>query len=187
VPRFARLLLVAVLLAAVLLAGKAARAQAPAPPAPAAPASPDANVANKEIVRHYLQILSGGTLDALDQVVGPDFADRTPGVPGNLHGPDTIRDSQRRARELFQDIRYIVDDLIAEGDRVAARYTVRAIRKGNGGSGKPVEVTGITIFRIADGKIRETWVVNDQIELFHQLGFTIQPPKTEPAKPASPP
>ncbi|HEY0512660.1 MAG TPA: insulinase family protein, partial [Thermoanaerobaculia bacterium] len=90
-PRFARLLLVAVLLAAVLLAGKAARAQAPAPPAPAAPASPDANVANKEIVRHYLQILSGGTLDALDQVVGPDFADRTPGVPGNLHGPDTIR------------------------------------------------------------------------------------------------
>jgi ketosteroid isomerase-like protein len=192
VPRFARLLLVAVLLAAVLPA--AARAQAPAPsaaPAPPAPGSPDANVAtndaNKEIVRHYLQILSGGTLDALDQVVGPDFADRTPGVPGNLHGPDTIRDSQRRARELFQDIRYTVDDLIAEGDRVAARYTVRAVRKGNGGSGKPVEVTGITIFRIADGKIRETWVVNDQIELFHQLGFTIQPPKTEPSKPASPP
>jgi predicted ester cyclase len=178
------------LLLGFLLAG-VAFAQAPAASAPPSTSAPesrpaDSPDANKALIRRYFQILGGGTLADLDQVVGSDFIDRTPGAPANLLGPEVIRASQRRARELFEDIRYGVEDLIAEGDRVAARYTVRATRKGAGGGGKPVEVTGITLFRIAGGKVREAWIVNDQIELFRQLGFTLQPPKAEPP-PAAPP
>jgi ketosteroid isomerase-like protein len=158
----------------LLLAALPALAQAPASPAPDTPEG------NKAVVRHYLQILSGGTLDDLDQVIGPDFVDRTPGSTVGVQGPAVIRESQRRARELFQDIRYTVDDVVAEGDRVAARYTVRATQKGGG---KAVEVIGITLFRLAAGKIRETWIVNDQIELFRQLGFTLRPPQAEAPKP----
>jgi predicted ester cyclase len=150
-------------------------------PAPE-PGSPEAN---KAVVSHYLQILGGGSLYELDQVIGSDFLDRTPGAP-KTQGPNSIRDSQKRARELFEGIRYKVGDLVAEGDRVAALYTVRATRKAEGGAGKPVEVIGITLFRIADGKIRETWIVNDQLELFSQLGFTIQPPGGAPSKPVPP-
>ena len=171
-----RLLLLLLLLLAFPLA-----AQEPAP----APA-PNTPEANKEVVRRYLQILGGGALDQLDQVLGPDFVDRTPGAAPNVYGPEAIRQSQRKARDLFQDIHYAVDDLIAEGDRVAARYTVRATRKGNGAAGLPVQVIGVTFFRIADGKIREAWIVNDQIELFRQLGFTIRPPQTETPKPPKP-
>jgi predicted ester cyclase len=184
-----RLRTVLLLLAALLLAGGAARAQESAPSTPStspAPPAQDTPEANKALVRHYLQILSGGTLADLDQVVGADFADRTPGVPGDVYGPEAIRASQRRARELFENIRYNLEDLIAEGDRVAARYTVRATRKGAGLGGKPVEVTGVTLFRIAAGKIREAWIVNDQIELFRQLGFTLQPPQAGKSKPAPP-
>lgn len=126
--------------------------------------------ANKALVRRYLEILSGGDLAALGEVVSPDFADRTPGAPA-AKGPQSIQETQRRARDLFRDIRYTLDDLIAEDDRVLARYTVRAHR-----SGKPVEVMGMTLFRIEGGKIREAWVVNDQIELFRQLGYTLLPP-----------
>lgn len=168
-----------VLLALLLAPLSAALAQAPAPASPA----PDGLEANKAVVRHYLQILSGGTLDELEQVIGPDFVDRTPGTAAGVQGPAAIRESQRRARELFQDIRYAVADVVAEGDRVAARYTVRAMQKGGG---KAVEVMGITLFRLAAGKIRETWIVNDQIELFHQLGFTLRPPQGESPKPATP-
>jgi ketosteroid isomerase-like protein len=170
----------ALLLAALLILPLAspALAQEPAPE----PGSPEAN---KAVVRRYLQVLGGGSLDDLDQVIGPDFVDRTPGAP-KVQGPSAIRDSQKRARELFEGIRYSVGDLVAEGDRVAALYTVRATRKGAKAEGKPVEMIGITLFRIADGKIRETWIVNDQLELFHQLGFTIQPPRTEPSKPPPP-
>jgi predicted ester cyclase len=170
----------------LLAAALPALAQAPAPPSSPTPPAPDSPEANKTVVRHYLQILSGGALDELDQVIGPDFVDRTPGSATGVQGPDAIRESQRRARELFQDIRYSVADVLAEGDRVAARYTVRAKQKGSGGGGKQVEVLGITLFRLAAGKIRETWIVNDQIELFRQLGFTLRPPAEAP-KPSTPP
>jgi ketosteroid isomerase-like protein len=133
--------------------------------------------ANKTLVRRYLEILSGGVLEKLDEVIAPDFVDRTPGAATQTRGPEAIRESQRRARELFQDIRYTVEDLIAEGDRVAVRYTVHATRIGAGGAGKPVEVTGVTLLRIADGRIREAWIINDQIELFRQLGYTLLPPQ----------
>jgi len=166
-----------------LLAAAAASGQAPAAPAVDTPEG------NQAVVRRYFQILGGGALADLDQVIGGDFVDRTPGTPGDVHGPEAIRASQRRARELFENVRYTVDDLFADGDRVAARYTVRATRKGAGGGGKPVEVTGATLFRLAGGKVREAWIFNDQIELFRQLGFTLQPPpsSTTPPTPPKPP
>lgn len=169
-----------------LFAAAGASGQAPATPATPAADTPEGNQA---VVRRYFQILGGGALADLDQVIGADFVDRTPGTPGDVHGPEAIRASQRRARELFENVRYTVDDLFADGDRVAARYTVRANRKGAAGGGKPVEVTGATIFRLAGGKVREAWIFNDQIELFRQLGFTLQPPPSAqtPKTPSRPP
>lgn len=173
------------LAALVFLLAMPALAQEPAP-------SPGNGMdANKALVRRYIEgVLSDGKLELLDELVSPEFVDRTPGAPPQTRGPEVIRESQKRAHDLFQDIRYTLDDLIAEGDRVVARYTVRATRKPPEGSdqGKPIEVTGITIFKIADGKILETWIVNDQIELFRQLGFTLTPPKQESQpKPQPPP
>lgn len=152
--------------------------------------APSATDANKTLVQRYIgEILAGGRLDLLADFVSPDFVDRTPGAPAGVRGPELIRESQARARELFQDIQYTIDDLIAEGDRVVARYTVKATRKSGDGAegGRPIRVTGVTLFQIADGKIRETWIVNDQIELFRQLGYTLTPPKQEPQPKPQPP
>lgn len=161
------------LLAAALLAAAPVLAQAPQAGGPEA---------NKALAQRYFDILSAGSLASLDQVIAADFADRTPGA-GSTRGPEAIRETQSRARQLFEGIRYTVQDLLAEGDRVAARYTVHAQRKG----GKSVEVTGVTLFRIAGGKIQEAWIFNDQIELFRQLGYTLLPPPVEPEKPAPKP
>lgn len=149
-------------------------ASAPAPQAAAA----DPMGANKDLVRRYLsEVLSAGKLDVLDQLLAPDFVDSTPGAPKDIRGPEVIRASQARARKIFPEVSYTVEDLIAEGDKVAARYTVRATGRSDSGPGPKVEVTGITIFRIAEGKIRETWIINDQIEMFLQLGYSLQPPQ----------
>lgn len=135
--------------------------------------------ANKALVRRYLaEVLSAGRLDQLEQFLAPDFVDSTPGAPRDVRGPELVRSAQQNARELFPEVEYKVDDLIAEGDKVVARYTVRATSKATETApGRPIEVTGITVFRIADGKIRETWIVNDQVEMFLQLGYTLQPPQ----------
>ena len=135
--------------------------------------------ANKALVRRYLdEVLSAGRLDQLDQLLAADFVDSTPGAPKDVRGPEVVRAAQQRGREIFPKVEYKVEDLIAEGDKVVARYTVRATSHGSDSSpGRPIEVTGVTIFRIADGKIREAWIVNDQIEMFLQLGYTLQPPQ----------
>lgn len=135
--------------------------------------------ANKALVRRYLsEILSAGRLELLDQLLAPDFVDSTPGAPRDVRGPQLVRTAQERAREIFPEVEYKVEDLIAEGDKVVARYTVRATSRSTGSSpGHPIEVTGITVFRIADGKIHETWIVNDQVEMFLQLGYTLEPPR----------
>lgn len=164
-----------------LLAALPAAGQESAPPG-----SPEAN---KTLVRRYLEeVLTAGRFALLDELISPDFVDRTPGSPAEGRGPEVIRESQRRARQLFENVRYTVEDLVAEGDRVAARYTVRATRKATGeDEARRIEVIGITMFRLAGGKIQEAWIVNDQIELFRQLGFTLTPAPKEPEKPKTPP
>ncbi|HEX4966864.1 MAG TPA: ester cyclase [Thermoanaerobaculia bacterium] len=140
--------------------------------------------AGKAVVRRYFEALSGGDLKKLDDVIAPNFTDRTPGNPNRTRGPGAIRDTQAKAHEIFADITYTVDDLLAEGDQVAARYTVRARHKG---TGKAIEVTGASFFRVAGGRIQEGWIINDQIELFRQLGYTLAPPKGPPPAATPPP
>ena len=150
-------------------------------PAAAQPVpAPDPLQANKALVRRYIEeVLSANRLEKLDEMLGPDFKDSTPGALGSETGPNIIREAQGRIRSLFPTVQYQVDDLVAEGDKVVARYTVRAATKEEEGiPSQKVEISGMTLFRIADGKIREVWIINDQMELYRQLGFTIQPPES---------
>jgi predicted ester cyclase len=145
-----------------------------------APAPPDPLQANKALVRRYIEeVLTANKLEKLDEMLGPDFTDSTPGALGAETGPDIIRAAQGRIRALFPTVQYQIDDLLAEGDKVLARYTVRAAtREEEGIPSQKVEIAGMTLFRIAGGRIREVWILNDQMELYRQLGFTIQPPES---------
>jgi predicted ester cyclase len=142
--------------------------------------APDPLQANKALVRRYIEeVLSGNRMEKLDEMLGADFTDSTPGAQGGETGPNIIRAAQGRIRALFPTVQYQIDDLVAEGDKVLARYTVRAAtREEEGIPSQKVEITGMTLFRIAEGKIREVWIINDQMELYRQLGFTIQPPES---------
>ena len=152
-----------ILLLLLLLVAAIASAQ----PAPA----PNPLEGNKALVRRYIEeILSANRMEKLEEMLGRES------------GPDIIRAAQERIRFLFPTVQYEINELVAEGDKVVARYTVRAATKEEEGvPSQKVEITGMTLFRIAEGRIREVWIINDQIELYRQLGFTIQPP--ESAKP----
>jgi predicted ester cyclase len=179
--RSSRALVPAVLLLALALPGRAQEA----PPAPADPLA-----GNKAVVRRYIEeVLSGGDLKVLDQLVAPDYVDSSPSAEAG-HGPEAIRAAQARVRALFRDIHYRIDQLIAEGDKVVARYTVQAIRQEDkevdaGDAGREIGISGMTIFRMAGGRIAETWTINDQLTMFRQLGYVLTPPKEQ--KPAAQP
>lgn len=79
-----------------------------------------------------------------------------------------------RGHESFDNWRFEIHDLIAEGDRVVSRIVMRATSKaeflGMAPTGKELEVSGITIHRIADGKIVERWGNWNTIGMLQQLG-----------------
>jgi predicted ester cyclase len=163
----------------LLLVAVAASAQAPAP---------DPVAANKDLVRRYIsEVLTANRVDRLDEMLAPDFKDNTPGLLTGEAGPVVIRKAQERIRSVFPTVEYVIDDLIGEGDKVVVRYTVNAATKeAEGAPSHKVSITGMTIFRVSGGRIRETWIINDQVELYRQLGFTLQPPAETPAGPPAP-
>ena len=150
----------------------------------AKPAPADHRKENKAVVRRYLlDVLGGAHPDEVADLVSKTYVDRTPlAIEGR--GPDVVRKSQIKIHEVFAKVEYLVQELIAEDDRVVARYVVQATPRIRGGAlpAQPVVINGITIFKLAGGKIQETWIMNDQLNMLRQLGFTVTPlPPEAPA------
>ncbi|WP_257385799.1 ester cyclase [Tahibacter caeni] len=82
-------------------------------------------------------------------------------------------------REAFPDLKITVDKQVAEGDLVAVRWTARGTNTGTGNgipaTGRAVQTTGTTLFRVADGQIAEEWTCADSLGLMRQLGMLAKP------------
>jgi predicted ester cyclase len=114
-------------------------------------------------------------LATLDQFVAPNAVNHT--VPTGLpQGPSQFLGLYLNA---FPDVNVTVEDLLADGDKVIARVSVRGTQQGAFGSihprGKPITVTAINIFRIANGKMVEHWGLADRLSALQQLGV-VPPP-----------
>jgi steroid delta-isomerase-like uncharacterized protein len=117
---------------------------------------------NKDIARRVYEIISAGNFDRAEEIVdasAPDNELLAGDPPAKLI--DTFKETFSEAREAFPDMRVTVEDLIAEGDKVTARVTMRGTHQGEfqgiAPTGKRVEVEAIDMFRINDGKIVEHW------------------------------
>src|SRR5215212_9016425 len=90
-------------------------------------------------------------------------------------------------RQGFPDVISAIEDLIAEGDKVVARWRSRATHKGEymgiPPTGKEVEFTGISFYRIERGKIAESWNIEDKLGLMRQIGAFPEPEQSEEASP----
>ena len=128
---------------------------------------------NKKIVRRYQEIYNNNDLDALSEVVSEDLL--TPKImAGIATGFEGAKAAHRIMLAGFPDYQTVIDDLIAEDDKVVARIIMSGTNTGSfmgiPPTGKPVSFTGIYIARIADGKIVEHWGEEDSVSLLQQLG-----------------
>jgi len=135
---------------------------------------------NKSILRRYFD--EGpykGDLSAADELLAPDFALHIP-LP-SAPGIQGMNDVITACRAAFEHLNVTVEDMVAEGDKVAARFTARGIHKGAFMSlpptGKSITMTGIEIFRVENGQIAELWGEANLLGLMQQLG--ILPPLGE--------
>ena len=128
---------------------------------------------NKTIVRKvFEEIQSQGNLALVDELVASDYVGHTP--PADIHGPEGAKQFDMMLRAAFPDIQVTVEDQIAEGDKVATRWTCRGTHKGQfqgmPPTGEQMTMSGMTIFRIANGKLVEGWNNPDLLGMLQQLG-----------------
>ena len=128
----------------------------------------------KLIARRVLEEPWTGNFDVIDEFVAPDYVGHDSAEPEPIRGPDGIREFIERYRSAFGGARLTVDDQVAEGAKVATRWTARGTHTGElagiGPTGKDVTVSGLTISRFAGGKIVEQWTTWDTLGMLVQLG-----------------
>jgi len=128
---------------------------------------------NKNIVRRYQELYNSNDLDHLTEVLSEDVLTPNimPGIPTGLEG---AKAAHRIMLAGFPDYQTVIEDMLAEGEKVAARIRMRGTNTGEfmgiPATGKHVEFTGIYIARIANGKIVEHWGEEDSVSLLGQLG-----------------
>ena len=134
---------------------------------------------NQANARRFLEeVVNRGNVAVIDELSSPSFVDHTapPGVPAGNEGFKAFITMFRAA---FPDLRYTIDDEIAEGDKVVERVTASGTMKGDfqgmPASGKTATWSEIHITRFENGKAVEHWGVADQLGMLAQLGFAEVP------------
>ena len=122
--------------------------------------------------RAFEELLSGGRFELAEQLYAKDFVNH--GIHRNI-GFDEDQAALKGWHQAFPDLAIVPEKLIAEGDLVTVYWIARGTNTGTGNglpaTGKKAEQAGITIWRIANGKIKEEWSAFDQLSLMQQLGL----------------
>ena len=129
---------------------------------------------NKAIVRRFIdEIFVEGRRETVDELLADDFVAHT--WPSTGHPKDDLKGAIERTSAALADPVFTIDDILAEGDRVAVRLTAAATQvgpfMGMPASGKRYEIGEIHWFRLRDGKVTEHWHQFDQMGMMKQLGL----------------
>jgi steroid delta-isomerase-like uncharacterized protein len=136
---------------------------------------------NKAIMRRYFSVFEQGNIDLLDELLAPDYVNHTPATPDLPTGPEGVKGVVNMFRSAMPDLKVVIEDMIAEGDKVATRYTLEGTHEGElfgvPPTGQRLSIKSFTVERVSDGKIRDHWRVSDNLDMMQQLG--IFPPPGE--------
>jgi predicted ester cyclase len=130
---------------------------------------------NRALLRRVSEeIINTGRLDRAGEFFAADYVEHAPLPPGIPPGVAGFQQFFGALRAAFPDLRYTVDDVVAEGDTVAGRVTVRGTSLGDflgvPPTGRELSWTEMHIARCAGGKIVEHWAVVDRAAILEQLG-----------------
>ncbi len=129
---------------------------------------------SKAIVRRFWSVWEEGNIDLVDELLAPDYINHTPASPDQPTGPEGVKGVVAMFRSAIPDLRVVVEDMIAEGDKVAVRYTLEGTHEGElfgvPPTGRRLSIKSIAVERVSDGKIIEHWRVTDSLDMMQQLG-----------------
>ena len=129
---------------------------------------------SKAIVRQFWGVWDEGNIGLVDELLASDYVNHSPGIPDQPEGSDGVRAVVAMFRSGMPDLRVIIEDMIAEGDKVATRYTLEGTHEGElfgiPPTGQHLSIKSISVERVSDSKIREHWRITDTLDMMQQLG-----------------
>ena len=130
---------------------------------------------NKAVVRRLMEeVWNKGNLSIVNEFFTPSYEHHDSSTPDFGRGPESEKMRATLYRTAFPDVRLTIEDIIAEGDTVVARWSCRGTHKGDlrgiAPTGKQVNISGVTVARLANGKVAESYVNWDALGLMQQLG-----------------
>jgi predicted ester cyclase len=140
---------------------------------------------NKALAHRYWdEVINKGKVAVLDEIIAADYLQHHVGLPPGLAG---LRKFVEASIAAFPDQHSTVDDILADGDRVITRTTIRATHtgpfRGIAPTGRPIAVEVIDIWRVEGGKLKEHWGVFDNLAFMRQLGAIPEEPLAAPPTP----
>jgi xylan 1,4-beta-xylosidase len=138
---------------------------------------------NKALATRFVDAYQKGDIATIRNICSPDFIEHGLGQVFTLEQAIEILKGNMA---IFSGFTMIVEDMIAEGDKVAVRYLEKVTHTGEGlgipATGKKAETTGIEILRFENGKIAEAWTAQDVLGLLMQVGFELKPKEEKKAE-----
>ena len=135
---------------------------------------------NKAVVQRFAdEVLNQRKIDAVDDLFAPGFVDHQPPMPGVPGDREGLKTALGVLFGTFTDLHLHLEDLIAEGDKVVARYSAHGTHNGDAmgipPTGKEVTFDAIAVYRIQGGKITDRWELVDMLKLMQQIGAAPAP------------
>ena len=133
---------------------------------------------NKVIISRLIgEVWDQRDTSIIDEIVAKDYLYHIP--TEDVRGPERYKQWVKRYHIAFPDIRFTIEDMVAEEDKVVTRWTARGTHKGDlmgiPPTGKPMTVTGTHMYRLISGKLVEQWGNWDQLGMLQQLGVIPSP------------
>ncbi|MDQ4026017.1 MAG: ester cyclase [Actinomycetota bacterium] len=130
---------------------------------------------NKAVARRMVEeLLVAGNFEIAEELVDQNYVGHDVASPEPIRGPEGLKQQVKGYRDAFPDLQLTIEDQVAEGDKVATRWTATGTHRGDlfgmSPTGKQTTVGGITIDRFTGGKIVESWDNWDALGLMQQLG-----------------
>jgi len=133
---------------------------------------------NKEVVQNVFAAIDMNDFDKLKELASDDFSLSSAGQPKPL-GLDRAIKALKMQYASFPDLKHAIEEMTAEGDKVAVRLvqigTHRAEYAGIAATDKKVTMPTMCLLTIANGKVKEFWVVEDYLDFYRQLGMELKP------------
>ena len=130
--------------------------------------------ANKRLMRRFMEFINSGTEALAGELISPEAIFHVPGSPKPMRGPSGYLAVLGMMRGGFPDIKWTLEEMIAEDDRIAARFTMRGTHQGPvfgvAPTGNTIRVQAMNFYRFSNGQIIEEYGQPDLLGLMQQIG-----------------